>query len=134
MTPETDLATLITNLRPEIRPATYVFCNLADAKYGALAQTQPLACFAEAEGLTLVITQESAELEGLSYQGTFRCLSLQIHSSLEAVGLTAAVTSELASHGISANVIAAFYHDHLFVPSRQADLALRLLESMSGRQ
>ena len=131
---EPDLATLIRNLRPKTLPATYVFCSLKDADYGALSHTNPLACFAEEQGLALVITRESADLEGLAYQGTFRCISLQSHSSLEAIGLTAAVTSELATHDISANVIAGYYHDHIFVPSRHADLALRLLESMSSRR
>ena len=134
MIAETDLAALIRNLRPKTLPATYVFCSLADTNYGALSHTIPLACFAEPQGLSLVITKESADLEGLAYQGTFRCISLQVHSSLEAIGLTAAVTSELATHGISANVIAGYYHDHVFVPSRHADLALRLLESMSSRR
>ena len=91
-----------------------------------------LACFAEQEGLTLVLSKESADQEGLSYQGCFRCISLQVHSSLQAIGLTAAVASELASHGISANVIAAHHHDHVFVPSRDAEEALRLLEAMSA--
>ncbi len=59
MSAETDLATLIRNLRPRIRPDTYVFCSLADGSYGALAHTNPLACFAEPEGLSLVMTQES---------------------------------------------------------------------------
>ena len=134
MIAETDLAALIRNLRPKTLPATYVFCSLADTNYGALSHTIPLACFAEPQGLSLVITKESADLEGLAYQGTFRCISLQVHSSFEAIGLTAAVTSELATHGISANVIAGYYHDHVFVPSRHADLALRLLESMSSRR
>ena len=76
----------------------------------------------------------SADEEGLAYEGTFRCISLQVHSSLEAVGLTAAVTSELAAHDISVNVIAGYHHDHIFVPSRHADLALSLLKAMSSRQ
>jgi len=134
MNAETDLATLIRNLDPKTLPDTYVFCCLKDTNYGALSHTSPLASFAEAEGLSLVLTRESADEEGLAYEGTFRCISLQIHSSLEAVGLTAAVTGELASHGISANVIAGYHHDHIFVPSRQAESALRLLENMSSRR
>ena len=134
MTAETDLATLIRNLRPKMLPATYVFCSLQDANYGALAHTNPLACFAETEGLTLVMTKENADGEGLAYQGAFRCIGLQVHSSLEAVGLTAAVASELAAHSISANVIAGAFHDHLFVPSRHANQALHLLESMAARR
>ncbi len=134
MNAETDLATLIRNLKPRALPATYVFCSLADANYGALSHTSPLASFAEPEGLTLVLTRESADEESLAYEGTFRCISLQVHSSLEAVGLTAAVTGKLAAHDISANVIAGYHHDHIFVPSRQAEPALRLLENMSSRQ
>ena len=134
MNAETDLATLIRNLEPRTLPNTYVFCSVEDADYGDLSHTGPLASFAEPEGLTLVLTRESAEEEGLSYEGTFRCISLQVHSSLEAVGLTAAVTGELATQGISANVIAGYHHDHIFVPSRQAESALRLLETMSSRR
>jgi hypothetical protein len=111
-----------------------VFCSLEDTDYGALSHTNPLASFAEAEGLSLVLTRESADEEGLAYEGTFRCISLQVHSSLEAVGLTAAVTGELAAHDISANVIAGYHHDHVFVPSHQAESALRLLENMSSRR
>ena len=134
MNAETDLDTLIRNLEPRTLPDTYVFCSVRDANYGALAHTSPLASFAEPEGLTLVLTREAAEEEDLSYEGTFRCISLQVHSSLAAVGLTAAVTGELAAHDISANVIAGYHHDHIFVPSRQAEPALRLLETMSSRR
>ena len=134
MNAETDLAKLIQDLEPRTLPATYVFCSREDADYGDLSHTSPLASFVEPEGLTLVITRESADEEGLSYEGTFRCISLQVHSSLEAVGLTAAVTGELAARGISANVIAGYHHDHIFVPSHQAESALRLLEIMSSRR
>ncbi len=134
MNAETDLATLIRNLEPRTLPATYVFCSVEGANYGALSHTIPLASFAEPEGLTLVLTRENADEESLAYEGTFRCISLQVHSSLEAVGLTAAVTGELAAEGISANVIAGYHHDHIFVPSHQAESALRLLEIMSSRR
>ena len=134
MNAETDLTTLIKSLKPRTLPATYVFCSLKDADYGVLSHTNPLASYAEPEGLTLVLTRESANQEGLAYEGTFRCISLQVHSSLKAVGLTAAVTGELAANDISANVIAGYHHDHIFVPSRQAEPALRLLETMSSRR
>jgi hypothetical protein len=85
---------------------------------------------AEAEGLTLVVSKEAADGEGLAYQGTFRCIRLEVHSSLHAVGLTAVVAKALAKHDISANMIAGYYHDHIFIPSDKADLALRVLESI----
>lgn len=134
MTAETNLHTLIENLRPKRLPATYVFCTIPGGAYGDLAHTNPVACVVEPEGLTLVLTQERAITHNLQYQGTFHCISLQIHSSLEAVGLTAAVASELANYDISANVIAGFFHDHIFVPARHSDRALSLLESMSTRE
>ena len=134
MNAETDLAALIRNLEPRTLPATYVFCSVEDADYGALSHTSPIASFAEPEGLTLVLTRESADEESLAYEGTFRCISLQVQSSLEAVGLTAAVTGELAAHDISANVIAGYHHDHIFVPSRHGDLALNLMKAMSSRR
>ena len=134
MAGETDLNALLKDLRPSLAPSTYVFCTIEGARYGDLAHTQPLASITEREGLTLVMTQAHADQAELAYDGTFRCITLDCHSSLEAVGLTAAVTGELATHGISANVIAGYHHDHIFVPSRQAEPALRLLETMSSRR
>jgi hypothetical protein len=60
----------------------------------------------------------------------FRCITLSVHSSLDAVGLTAVVATQLAAHNISANVIAAFYHDHVFVPAPHADAALAALQAL----
>ena len=119
------------DLAPSLAPNNYVFCSLPGAQYGDFAQTQPLACIAEAEGLTLVLAQDQADAEGLTYTGIFRCISLGLHSSLDAVGLTAMISSELAQHGISANMIAGYHHDHLLVPAAQAHQALNLLEQLS---
>lgn len=57
----------------------------------------------------------------------FRGITLTIHSSLDAVGITAAVSTKLAEQGISANVIAAYYHDHIFVQAEKAELAIEAL-------
>ena len=127
MAGETDLNTLLRELNPALDPETYVFCTAPGARYGDLAETQPLATVAEAEGLTLVITPQAADQASLPYEGTFRCVTLTVHSSLEAVGLTAAVAQVLAAQGISANVIAGYHHDHILVPAARADEALRLL-------
>lgn len=91
----------------------------------------PIASFQEREGLTLVVTAENAAACGLDYQGVFRCISLQVHSSLEAVGLTAIVSGKLAAYEISANVIAGYYHDHIFVPEQFADEALERVRNLN---
>lgn len=67
----------------------------------------------------------------LEFEGSFRQITLTVHSSLEAVGLTAAVSTKLAAKGISANVIAAYYHDHIFVQTAKAELALSVLQEFS---
>jgi len=131
MSGETDLNTILCKLEPSMQPGLFVFCTVRDARYGDLPHTRPLACMAEPEGLTLVVSKDDADQEGLAYQGTFRCIRLGVHSSLQAVGLTAAVAKVLATHDISANVIAGYYHDHFFIPSAYADVALQLLQSMN---
>jgi hypothetical protein len=47
------------------------------------------------------------------------------------VGLTAVVAGKLAVYDISVNMIAGYYHDHLFVPAAQAEQALELLNNLS---
>lgn len=70
--------------------------------------------------------------DDLKFEGSFRQITLTVHSSLEAVGLTAAVSTKLASKGISANVIAAYYHDHIFVQSSKADAGLLALQEFGA--
>jgi hypothetical protein len=91
-------------------------------------------CFAtvvEAEGTTLVVTQEEADRLGLRYEFVAAMITLRVHSSLESVGLTATVSSALAEAGISCNVIAGYHHDHLFVPCDRGGEAMELLGTLS---
>ena len=133
MNGETDLEVILRGLAPQTRAELYVFCTVQDGTYGDFAQSKPLACFQESEGLTLVLTQGAADREGLRYAGTFRCITLGVHSSLEAVGLTAAISSALAADGISANMMAGVYHDHLFVPSDRLEQALQVLNGLTTK-
>ncbi|SMP60922.1 hypothetical protein SAMN06265222_10719 [Neorhodopirellula lusitana] len=129
----TDLSTLLATLNPSLVDGEFVFITRADGRYGDGAGLNPIAAFMEEEGLTLVVPKEKADGSREEYQGEFRMITLRVHSSLEAVGLTAAVASALAKHGISVNAMAAFYHDHLFVPSSRADEAMVVLrEFMSA--
>ena len=128
MTGETDLITLLNNLSPSLDQQDYVFCTVAEGLYGDLAELSPLAAFVEAEGLTLVLPKSTADSAGMAYQGSFKYITLNVYSSLDAVGLTAAVSGRLAEQGISVNVIAAYFHDHIFVPSAEADRAMALLQ------
>ena len=124
---EADLEKLLALLQPRLLAGDYVFCSLPHGRLGDLGQLEPLASYREDEGLSLVLTQQQADTAGIAYDSLFRCITLTVHSSLNAVGLTAAVANKLASHGIPSNVIAAHFHDHVFVPADRADQALQLL-------
>ena len=126
MSAERDLNKLLSSISPKLLPKEYVFCTLK-GKYGDYANLEPIASFKEEEGLTLVITKESAISANLEFESSFRAITLTVHSSLDAVGLTAAISTKLAQKNISANVIAAYYHDHIFVPANRAKEALKAL-------
>ena len=131
MAGETDLDKLLTLLQPKLLEGEYVFCSVPNIRYGDLADLQPLACYQEDEGLSLVLEKHRADEADLQYNSVFRGITLSVHSSLDAVGFTAAVSNKLAANGISSNVVAAHYHDHVFVPADKADLALQLLTEFS---
>ncbi len=132
MVGETNLARLLETLAPSILEGEFVFCTVKDGMYGDFSETMPIASFMEAEGLTLVLSKASADALGMDYESVFNCITLDVHSSLHAVGLTAVVATRLGEYGISANVIAAAFHDHVFVPLLDASIALRLLKSNSA--
>ncbi|EHA1123656.1 ACT domain-containing protein [Vibrio navarrensis] len=126
----TDLDLLLKSMSPKLLDGEYVFCCV-DGPLADYLRLEPMATFREQEGLTLVVPRDKAELGGLTFDGIFRLITLTVHSSLQAVGLTAAFASQLAKHGISANVIAGYYHDHIFVPHEKAHAALQALESLA---
>lgn len=123
---ETNLSKLLRSMSPELMPDEYVFCSV-QGEYCDFHELSPLASYREVEGLTLVVTKEAAIANKLPFESVFRGITLTIHSSLNAVGLTAAVSTKLAEKGISANVIAAYYHDHIFVQVEKAELAIEAL-------
>jgi hypothetical protein len=129
---EMDLNRILQTLSPVLLEDTYVFCALPDHQYGDLAELSPLAAVQEPEGLTLIIKAQDAQRENLPFHGLFRCIRLEVHSSLESVGLTARLSTALAEQGISANLIAGAHHDQVLVPEQSAVQALQILESLSA--
>lgn len=128
MAGEKDLKKLMRSLSPYLVDDEFVFCTIKDAKYGDFAELFPLASFCEDEGLSLLLKKENADKACFHYESIFKCITLKVHSSLDAVGLTAAVSSKLAKRGISVNVMAAYYHDHIFVRAEKAEIALSTLK------
>ncbi|ULN65476.1 ACT domain-containing protein [Vibrio gigantis] len=130
MTAITDLDILLKSMSPELIEGDYVFCTV-EGGLTDYSHLNPMATFREKEGLTLVLTEEAATQAQLNFDGVFSLITLSVHSSLEAVGLTAAFATKLGSYGISANVIAGYYHDHIFVQKHKADEAMSALREFS---
>ncbi len=130
-TGHTNLQQLLAEMSPEMREGQYVFLSFTGAGYGDHLNLKPLAIMQEDEGLTMVVPKHLADANQHHYDRAFRCITLQVHSSLEAVGLTAAFSKQLTLYGISANVIAGFYHDHIFVPVDDADKAVASLRELT---
>jgi hypothetical protein len=129
MAAETDLARMLASLEVERRPGRFAFVTgpwptLRDA---AVAMVE------EADGTTIVVEAELARANGAPVDAEFAWLTLTVWSSLEAVGLTAAVSRVLADAGIACNVLAGYHHDHLLVPSARADEAIAVLRALSSR-
>lgn len=127
MSGEINLATLLKNMKPVLNTGEYVFCTVSNS--GKIDINNILGTFKEKEGTTLIISKEYADLLGLTYTSVMSWISLEIHSSLEAVGLTAAFSKLLAENNISCNVVAGYYHDHIFVLKKDAEKAIYLLKS-----
>ncbi|TIP03331.1 MAG: ACT domain-containing protein [Mesorhizobium sp.] len=131
MSGETDLQKLLASMRPRLYPDVYVFATLPPGV--VLPEgVESVMRFIEREGLTLIVAEHEAKAAGLA--GTFRCrmITLDIHSSLEAVGFLAAITTRLAAAGMGVNPVSAFYHDHLFVPADRAEEALAILRQLAA--
>ncbi len=128
MTEERDLAALLRGLSPRLNHGCFVYTQV---RTGVPAAADPIVMVREDEGMTLILAQEEADQLDLAYEFVAAWITLEIHSALEAVGLTAAVSQVLTGVGISANVVAGYTHDHVFVPFERADDAMRALATLS---
>lgn len=126
---ETDIGILLRSLNPVLNEGEYVFCPVKGNVNIDIRDV--LGSFNEEEGITIVVEKHVADEMNLSYSFVSSWITLQVHSSLEAVGLTAAFSKALSDAGISCNVIAAFYHDHIFVPVKEKSRAMEILTGLS---
>ena len=124
MTGETDLATLLRSMRPELTDGAYEFVTSTDPSVDEVAAA--FAVVREVEGVTLVRPTVDPNPDAMA------CITLTVHSSLQAVGLTAAVATALAERGIACNVVAGFHHDHLFVPWLRRTDAIEVLRALGA--
>lgn len=125
-----DTEGMLAGMTPVLAAGEFIFCTTVDIQLAARANTVALAWFREAEGVSLVLCRNDAEAFGFDCAVPMRHIVLEVFSSLEGVGLTAAVASALSRAGIACNMVAAYYHDHVFVPSDKADPAMEILKAL----
>ncbi|KAJ5669673.1 hypothetical protein N7462_010743 [Penicillium macrosclerotiorum] len=128
---EKDLSVLLSTMEPSLDPTVYLFITTKKALHSLpLATLQPQLIACEAEGTTIVTSEELAATHG--FEGIFPCkkISLTVHSSLDAIGLIAAITNRLKDHAISTNVVSGYFHDHIYVQAGRAEDAMRVLEEL----
>ncbi|WP_375548930.1 ACT domain-containing protein [Oceanicaulis alexandrii] len=132
MQPITDLDVLVRQLSPRLDPERYAYA--APPRSQMLDALSPIAVFEEAEGRSVIAPLKRLNDQGIEPVFICRRIILEVNSALEAVGLTAAVSQALAEAGVSANVVAALHHDHVFVPEDRAGEALSVLKRLSDRK
>ncbi|WP_424939195.1 ACT domain-containing protein [Aliiroseovarius sp. S253] len=131
MSGETNLDELIRSLSAVLVEGVYVFVTVPPGQ--PLPVIEPRMTFKESEGTTYILLKSEAEKLGLRYEFPCRMITLNIHSSLEAVGFMARIATELAKHDMGVNPVSGFFHDHLFVPDGREHDAMDVLKAMSKR-
>lgn len=132
MSGERDLERLQRQMAPQLHPETFVYCSFPDFRLPP--DITPICTFRESEGLTAIVERSQADRADVPHVFEARLITLTVHSSLEAIGFLATVANGMAKAGIPCNAVAAYHHDHLFVPKALADQAISLLKSLSANE
>ncbi len=125
-----DLTQLIQNIDPKLQKGEFVFVSIQNP--ASIPSSDIIGSFREKEGTTLILERQKADEHQLTYDFIASWITLNIHSDLKAVGLTAAFSEVLAKKNISCNVVAGFYHDHIFVDHRDKNEALNALLNLKN--
>ena len=129
---QTDLKKILESIDPYLVDESFIFMT-TDQSLSSISNTlNPIASFMENEGLSLVITQATADKNAITYDSVFSCISLGVHSSLESYGLISIISKELTQNNISTNVFSGYYHDHIFVQSSKAHQALEIISKIGS--
>lgn len=132
MSGQQNLQAVLDSLRVSCDDVEYGFANVKDASNISIDDVQ--GTFKEDESLTVIAPVKYLANKGIQYEGSYAKLTIEVHTSLELVGLTAVLAAQLADRGISANVVAAYFHDHIFVQHNLRQDAIEALEQLKNNE
>ena len=116
-------------LRPELDDREHGFATLGPRQPWP-EDFRPIATFEERHGTSIIAPMTELEAAKLDPVGGWALITLGFHSRLDGIGLTAKVSNALAAARIPCNVVAAFHHDHLFVPWNRRERAMAILDRL----
>lgn len=128
--PTSDLTEILRSMQPIINSGVYAYVLVPDGY--DVGELCPIVTVREREGLTAVLEESVAQRAGLEIVFRTAWITLNVHSDLQAVGLTAAFSTVLTEANISCNVVAGVFHDHMFVPLEQVDSAIKVLQALQA--
>ncbi|MGW9684149.1 ACT domain-containing protein [Flagellimonas sp. 2504JD1-5] len=132
MSDNSNLKAILSNLQLELNEGDFVFASVDDSFQFDLNMVHGI--FKEKEGTSLIMKKEIADSIDLKYDYVAACITLNTDSPipLETVGLTATISNVLANEGISFNVVAAYYHDHIFIERQGVQHAMEVLQQLTN--
>ena len=125
-----DLDKILKEISPHLYPERYAFATLPKGKAKQL-DIDPVMSFVEEEGVTWILLEEDAKNHDLPHTFVCQKITLHVNSALEAVGFMAAISNKLKEVGVPCNVVAGYYHDHLFIPVDKVADAMQALEALA---
>ena len=123
---------ILKNLNPRLNPDDYIFTivNSLDS----IDINEILAYIRESEGISLIMKKSVADFLQVPYFGVWSWITLDVHSSLDAVGLTSVVSNAFSEIGLSCNIVAGYHHDHIFIQKEMAEKAMNTLAILSSKK
>jgi len=128
-----DSQSMLAGMTPVLTEGEFVFCSINETDVIGRAMPMALGSFKEAEGLTVILPRADAKALGFDDTLPMRRITLDVFSALDGVGLTAGVAAALAAENIPCNMVAAYHHDHVFVPAAMAERAIAVLRELQQR-
>lgn len=126
-----DLRTLLKTMSPALIPGSWAFVTVAHG-LPIPPGLNPLMTYREPEGLSMLLDEPDLAKSRLPHAFFCKGISLNVNSSLYAVGFLAAISECLAKASMSINIVSAYHRDYIFVPTARADEAVRLLQKLAA--